>query len=280
MPADGQPRIRRAWRRVVRSSANRGTAWYAASAPYANRSGRRACWTSASTSRVESVVRANTAPTDAMATTRSPGPMAVETACSVIRSGPRRRSSRRAGRGFAAPNTVLLTMTTERDDPQGASPGRAPRRDAPEHDAGRRGRPWRWRSAGPGSVVAARPTSQVTAIASLVSGLVRPRMLASRSSDTDTGRSCAHRARPTRGRRRRRCQPSRSVTIRSATSWTNRWSCVAAISRSPVGDHLAEDGQQAFVAVAILTERRLVEDQHPGAPDEGDGQRQSPLLTA
>ena len=28
-----RPRIRRAWRRVVRSSANRGTAWYAASAP-------------------------------------------------------------------------------------------------------------------------------------------------------------------------------------------------------------------------------------------------------
>ncbi len=38
-------------------------AWYAASAPYANRSGARACCTSESTSRVESVVCAKTTPT-------------------------------------------------------------------------------------------------------------------------------------------------------------------------------------------------------------------------
>ena len=50
--------------------------------------GTRACWTSASTRRVGSVVSANTAPTDAMARTRRPSAVAVDTASAVTRSGP------------------------------------------------------------------------------------------------------------------------------------------------------------------------------------------------
>ena len=88
-------------------SASRGTAWYAASAPYPKRSGTRPCCTSESTSRVESVVCANTTPTAAMAMTRAASPTPAASAAHVTWNGPSTNATGRDGSALAPENSAL-----------------------------------------------------------------------------------------------------------------------------------------------------------------------------
>ena len=75
-------------------------------------------------------------------------------------------------------------------------------------------------------------------------------------------------------------QPSSSVTTLVATSATNRWSWVAAMRHAPSSRCSREDLEQRLVAVPVLPERRLVEDEHGGPADEHARQRQAALLAA
>ena len=238
--------------------------------------GTRACWTSASASRVGSVVRAKTAPTQAMATTRHPTAVAVATASSVDAQRPDAGDLRRGRVAVRGAEHDVADDDDRGDGPQRREgPCQVARRDAAEAEPGDEGDGRDQTSGGHGWSVSARPISHTTAIASLSSGLgpaEHARRL--RSSATATA------ARSSRRPRRTTIQPSSSATIRVATSGTNRSSWVAAMRHAPAVEVLVEDAEQALVAEAVLAERRLVEDEHRRASHERARQGQPPLLAA
>ena len=219
------------------------------------------------------MVSAKTAPTDAMAMTRSPRAAAVAKASSVIRNGPMRVTSVAAGSTFAAANTVLLTTTIAATNHSGASArtsvaGRMPPdgqacREGDERDDQRRLGP---RGRSPGR------SSQTNAIASLVSGPVRPSGLPIRSSRP---RACGHDTTSSDTTRpsiepddaRRQVRDEALVVGRSDEA-------------GPRLEPLVQDGQQALVAMPILAERRLVEDEHRRTAHEDRCERQPSLLPA
>ena len=117
----------------------------------------------------------------------------------------------------------------------------------------------------------ARPISQTNAIASFDNGLVRPSGL---SSGVRPGSSRASSPRRLLG-------PSDPTMLEpddaSGDVAHQRSSWVATIRHVPAASRSSEDREQAVVAVPVLPECRLVEDEHRGrAPARG--QRQSSLL--
>ena len=115
-----------------------------------------------------------------------------------------------------------------------------------------------------GSVVNARPTSQAIAMPSLMTGLVRPSRLSElrrRPASQATiirppGASVRRRSRP---RRRSRRRPARRHRATKRSSW------VAAIRHAPRRASAARGSRAALVAVPVLAEGGLVEDEdRPG----------------